>query len=382
MKLWLLALAFLALCIGCGGSSTSSIPTSNVQPRVSVNIRVTVPSQLLSTNVRSVVVTFVPVGEVVPPPIPPLTIDVASGSNDCTIAAGTTTCGGSLSVPLGQQNFTITLYSDVGGKGAQLGVKSFTATITGAGQTIDISSASGTLQVVATLQLVINPPQLISGTAANVTVSVNAFDGSGKIITSPYNVPVTIVAPPTVSPGQPPILTAPPIVNGMGATVATGPDQFFTFAYSGTTVGLPPSLEFMANALSVPSVSAQLTFVLPTPPPTPTPSPTPTPVPTLAVLATPTPGPITVQPNVLLFEAALQPAQTFSAAEPGFTSLTATSANPAVATVTAAGTTFSVAPVGAGSTLITVSDGAGRTGTVAAYVNQTTVIIQDRRRSH
>ncbi len=387
MRFWLLALALIAVSIGCGGGSSSPVQAPTPQPRLNVKIMVGVPSAVASKGVASVVVTFIPVGEVVPPPVPPLTINVAGGSSDCVAAGAQTSCSGNLSVPPGQQNFTIASFSGINGSGAQLSVRAFTATITTNGQTIDISNANGSIQVVATLQVVVNPPELLAGTAAPFTVLVNAYDGSGKLITSPYNIPVALVPPPPPSPGQPPIINPPPYsssvvlgTDGLVHITVTGPNQLFQFGYSGSFVNLPAGFTFSAFALSVPTASAQLTFATPTPVPTPTPTATPTPVPTLVPLATPSPGPVAVAPNVLFFEAPNQPAQTFVASEAGSTTFSAVSSNPAVATVSGTRNTFSVSPVGVGLAAITVTDGAGRTGTVYAYVNQSSVIISGHRR--
>ncbi len=382
MRWWFLVLLFAAATVGCGGGgSTTPLQAPTLQPRVSVKFEVGVPSGLVTAGVESVVVAYVPVGEVVPPAVTPLTIDVATGSSDCATVAAKVECSGTIGVPLGQQNFTISLFSKTNGLGAQLGVKAFTSIISGAGQTVDISSANGTVQIVAALRLVISPNSIAAGTASNFTVSVNALDASGRPILSPYNVPVTIIAPPTVSPGLPPILNGPsPGPDGMVSLAATGPGQLFPFAYTGTSVGLPAAFVFSASAQGAQTVSAALSVSTPTPAPTPTPTATPTPAPTVGPFSTPSPGPIAVAPNVLLFEAPNQPAQSFVASEAGTTAFTAVSSNVAVATVSGAGSTFSVTPVGVGLALITVSDGAGRTGTVNAYVNSSTVIISGRRR--
>ncbi len=385
MRFWLLALIVAAAAIGCGGGSSSPIAAPTLQPRFSVKIQVGVPSSLLTTGVQSVVVAYIPVGEIVPPPVAPLTINVASGSQDCAAVGAKLECSGVIDVPLGQQNFTITLYSGPNGTGSQLGVKSLTATITSAGQTIDISNTNGTIQIIASLQLVIVPPQIVAGTASTFTVSVNAYDGSGRAVTSPFNVPVSIAIPPTPAAGAPVLIPpsfSPNVVLGLSglAITATGPNQLFPFGYSGTLTNLPSAFTFSASAPGLAPVSAQLTVVLPTPPPTPTPSPTPTPVPTLPPLSTPSPGPVAVQPNIVFFTAANQPAQSFSASEPGVTTFAAASSNAAVATVSGSGSTFAVTPVGVGLAIITVTDNAGRTGTVDAYVNQSTVIISGRKR--
>ena len=391
MRWWLLLLLFAAAAVGCsGGGSSAPVQAPTLQPRVGVMFEVDVPSPLVATGVQSVVVAYVPVGEIVPPAIAPLDLDVGAGSSDCVSTAGRLVCGGTIDVPIGQQNFTLSLFSRPNGAGAQLSVKSFTATIKGAGQTIDISSANGAIEIIARLALVITPSKIVAGTASTFTVSVDAFDASGRLITSPYNVPVALIPPPTASPGQAPTVTDPspgPNVSlspttGALSIVATGPNQLFQFAYSGTNVGLPASFTFSASAAGAASVSAQLIVVEPTPPPTPTPSPTPTPVPTLGPFATPTPGAVAVAPNVLLFAAPNQPAQSFVASEAGVATFSAVSSNPAVATVNATGTTFDVTPVGVGLAVITVSDAAGNTGSVNAYVSSSTVIISGRRRHH
>ena len=388
MKYPLIAFFLAAAAVGCsGGGSSTPVESPTVQPRVTVKVEVAVPSALVTSGVQSVVVAFIPVGEIVPPAIAPLTINVASGSSDCVTTAGKTECSGTISVPLGQQNFTISLESGANGTGAQLGVKAFTASINGAGQIIDISSANGSIQIIATVQVVINPSSITAGTAATVNVSVDAFDSSGRLITSPYNVPVSLIPPPTASPGQPPTLTDPSpgpgvalLPTGVLAITATGPNQLFPFSYSGTSIGLPAAFVFSASAQGVTTVSSTLNVALPPPPPTPTPTATPTPAPTVGPFSTPSPGPIAVAPNVLLFEAPNAPAQSFVASEAGSAAFTAVSSNVAVATVSGTGSTLRVTPVGVGLAVITVSDGAGHTGTVNAYVNSSTIIISGRRR--
>ena len=382
------ALLATALGVACSaGGSSSPATVAGGASTYTVTFSVSVPSPILSSGAQSVAITYVPVGETVPAPAPPLIINVAPGSSDCATAAAKTVCSGTLAVPAGQQNFTLSVYPQAGGKGPQLTVKSFVEMITGATAAFDISNANGAVGVLSSVELVLTPATISYGTPSTIVVSIVPKDASGNTLAGALTQPVSIIAPPTPTPPAVPIFFAPTAVSGPANLDANGnpvildPARQYAFAYSGTRDNLSAQIPFTASAANIPPVTAYVTLTgVPTPQPSPTAVPTPTIPPSPTPIPVPTAGPVTVTPSVLLFEAPNAPAQIVVASESGVIAFSAISSDRSIATVTVSGTQCTVTPHAPGAAAITISGASGKTGTVFVYVSLVSITIQARSR--
>ena len=385
------ALSMLAGFSACGGGGSAgtpqAAPTNGAIAPVEFTVNVPITSAIarkpkyLSPNTASVTVALV----AVPPatPAPPLTINVTSGASDCSGG----TCSGTLSAPIGQQQFVVTTYDS---KGDVLSTGAVTVNVSPSSTSANVNSLTMTINGVATaLQFSASPSTVMSGVPASITLTLNALDATGAVILAPggYAGPVTLTQsdpnnlftqtsgtsalPPNgtqvYTPATIPV-TYPGLVTGIAGTAtvtatATGPSGPITQTVT-LTVALPPT--------PTPNPSATPT---PTPMPTATPTPTPSPTPTPNFLVT---------PNTLNFAGpAPQPTQTFTASESGVPSFTAVSSNTSIATVTPSGTTFTVtAGATQGTAFITVSDGLGGHATVTVNVGASqTITIQSGSRT-
>ncbi len=395
----LAALAFLAIAAGCGGGgSTMPSATPTQVPTADVGFTIVVPvgsgaarrrrPAALPASAESVTVTLVVAGAT--SASPSVTIDLFSSSNDCKASGANLSCTGSLTVPVGQQQFVVSTFNGPAGTGALLSTGSITVQVQPGGVSETLSNqVSLTLNpIVASITLSVTPSQIPLGTAQAVTIAVTASDPSGAIIIGPgsfANGPIDIDVP----------VPNPYFPSQLGTTIAsiTAPSTPITLQYQGAGLFTQPSggsLAFTASAANVPEVTASLAFVPPpSAPATPTPTPgaTLTPVPSLPPCVTPSPTPtpvpqFSVTPNTITFAGTgPQPTQTFTAFESGVTSFTAVSQNAAIATVSGSGTTFTVAAGStSGQTGIVVTDPNGGQATVTVTTSGQTICIQTKPR--
>lgn len=394
----ILCAAFVAGC-GGGGGSAITYPTPTVAPIETVTFAIVVPSgtsarhrNYISSSAESATIVLV----TVPPatPAPTLTINLVSGSPDCSTSAGGMTCSGTMNVPAGQQQFIVSTYDQPNGGGNQLSTGAITIEVSASSGNAENLSNSVSLtlnSIVATVALSVTPNSLNVAADQALSIALTAHDATGAIIIGPGNF------------AQGPIFVDVPLINDpffptlrgplVATFVAPGPAQ--TLTYDSTALLTHPqggTLTFTASGVNVTPATAVVNF-LPAPSSspviTPTPGPTLTPPPTIAPSQTPSPTPtpipqFSVAPNTLTYAGvAPQPTQTFTASETGVSSFTAVSQDTSIATVSGSGTTFTVtAGATSGRTGIVVSDPSGNTATVTVIVSGQTIIISTRGRTH
>lgn len=274
----------------------------------------------------------------------PQVFNLTPGSPGCSNGAGYTTCSEAAFFPSGQQTITITLYDGLNGTGKPLSTATTTATIV-AGQVNYISITLDGIVASAVVQINgASSASLPAGTAANLPVTVNAYDADHNLIIPPghYMSPITLNN--SDSSGK----------TSLSASSVNAPGAPLTLNYSGGSIAGTLTAEI------TPSVSG---------------SPEPDGAATLTVVA----AAPTVNPTSLNFSSAAT--QTFTATENGYSGpLSASSGNIQVATVTPASAngpsaTFTVTPVGGGTTTITVSDASSNTATVSVSVTGGVIVI-------
>lgn len=396
---YLAAIAFVAIAAGCGGGGGSTVPGASPTPPATADVAFTivVPAgsgaarrkkpAALPASAESVTVTLVVAGAT--SAAPSVTIDLLANMNDCKASRSNLSCSGSITSPVGQQQFIVSIYNGPSGTGALLSTGSITVQVQPGGVNETISNqVSLTLNpIVARITVTVTPSQVMLGTAQALTIVVTASDASGAIIIGPgsfANGPIDVNVP----------VPNPYFPSQLGATIAsiTAPSGPIALQYQGAGLFTQPSggsLTFTASSADVPDVTASVAFVPPpsgAATPTPTPGATLTPVPTLPPNVTPSPTPtpvpqFPVTPNTITFAGiAPQPTQTFTASESGVSSFTAVSLNTAIATVSGSGTTFTVsAGSTSGQTGIVVTDPNGLQATVTVITSGQTIVIQTKK---
>ena len=400
MRVGVSIFALAAIVAGCGGGGTTTPPMHAGVADATVRFVVEVPSKHaahrwepfdLASSAKSVVVTLV---QAPAPPTPTsVAIDVQPGAADCKPAHDGRECSRNMTVPAGDDQFTVYVYSKPDGNGALLAAGAIPPTeIQGGSSVYNLKTILLTLSsIVKRIALSVAPHETTVGVKRLFALTLTAYDATGAIILGPGKYSPSMVIQ------------------------LDDPDKFFgTKPFSRSVDGPRPPIEvkydgenrysmpgggeasFIASGGTLKPSSARVTFeAIPTASPSPTPhGPTPTPFPTLTPVptfspsptpsASPTPVPqFTVSPTQLTFAGTSpQPTQTFSAHEPGVNSFTATSQQPSIATVSGSGTTFTVtAQSTPGRTLIVVKDPSGKKATVTVIVSGQVIIIQSRRRT-
>jgi len=208
---------------GCGGgasSNTSATPTVTGAPTTgypvtqppgttsspangtSADFKIVIPNatasktagkvrhpQYISSGTQSVVISLTSVNGLAYSAIAPVTANLTPGSGNCVAGTGDTSliCTVSfVSVPMGTDGFTATLYDGLMGAGDALSTNKTTADVL-AGTVINVPL---TLQgIIKTLAVNVGAPSLAPGTVSSHPVTVTGYDASGAQIigSAPYN---------------------------------------------------------------------------------------------------------------------------------------------------------------------------------------------------
>jgi streptogramin lyase len=119
----------------------------------------------------------------------PVIADVAAGSSACTASAGGRTCTIAVTADIGDDTFTVTLYTGANATGAVLGSGSASQTVAaGSPFTVDV----GVLGIVASIKLTASVIEFTPGTATSATLSVTALDAGGNLIAGTYDSPIAL----------------------------------------------------------------------------------------------------------------------------------------------------------------------------------------------
>ena len=248
-------------------NATTGPSAPNSTGTASVDVTINVPTTTTSSSTRR-------------------SASILPGTKSASITVGgtssvlqcTTTCSGSLLVPLGVQTFVATLYNGPSATGNVLASGQATATIV-SGQRNVVNIAFG--GVVRSVAVTLNPTDLEPGTPATVAVNVAAKDAAGFTIVGadPYSASIALSNDDTTG------------STTLSTTDVTSPSAQVTLSYNGST---SVSLVNISASLSDKAVSVQAgTLKIHKPSPTPAPSATPssTPKPTTVSTPAPTPAP-------------------------------------------------------------------------------------------
>lgn len=269
------ALVFAAavLFTACGGGSSPgsapAVPTTSKNGMAKFTIAIPVSSassavkkpQYVSSNTKSATISVNGAAATLVP--------LTATSSNCTTGASGLQCNISVTAPIGNDTFVISLFASTDGTGSPLATQSISASIT-ANQTTPVDITLNA--VAASLSLALSNAAPQERAATDLTLTVTAKDASGATIIAPGNFASAITLADDDTSGA----------TSLSATQVAAPNaNTVTVHYSGAHV----VAHFTATSGTLAPASVTLQSV---PAPTPTPSPTPTATPT----PTPTPTPV------------------------------------------------------------------------------------------
>lgn len=202
------ALAALAAAVACGGggggsgSGPATLPGSTSSRNTTFSV--TVPSgsstsstqrkpAFVSPNAQSIAVAVSAIGS---SPGSPTVANISSTSPNCSAVTGAAPallCTLSLTSPVGNDTFVVTLYAGPNATGTVLGNSTVTATIAATGTTtVPVALGGVVAKIAVSLQGGYNA--IPGGYPATVPVMVQAMDPSGATIvgSAPYSNPITL----------------------------------------------------------------------------------------------------------------------------------------------------------------------------------------------
>lgn len=181
----------LAACSGGGGSSP--VPSGPVPQRSSSAVfDISIPAKsgkavaphYVSPSTQSLTIS------VNGATAPAITQNVTPTSSGCATSSGSITCSVSVTAPLGNDTFAVTLYSGTNATGSKLATGSVSAVIGNAPTSVAITLDG----VVDSVAIALANPMPPAGSAVTIPVAVTAKDASGATIISPgaYNPAITL----------------------------------------------------------------------------------------------------------------------------------------------------------------------------------------------
>lgn len=185
-------IAVLAACSGGSGGSTIPAAGSFSQHTSSAVFSISIPARTanarapryISPNTQSLTISVNGAST------PAVTQNVTPGSTGCTSSGASITCSVSVTAPVGNDTFAVTLFSGTNASGSQLATGSVTATVGSNPTSVDITLDG----VVDSVALSLADASPYAGSPATIAVSVTAKDASGATIISPggYSQPITL----------------------------------------------------------------------------------------------------------------------------------------------------------------------------------------------
>jgi hypothetical protein len=295
------AYGLAALLVGCGGSGTANsllpAPAAHVaatgNPTSSASIAPNTTQVLSSANTTPIAFDIV-----VPSSVQTKTLRAGKYVSSATKSAAisitnptlgtqttnvncTDSCVATVDVPVGVDQFNVTLYDAVGAVGNILSVGSATTTISAATSNRVSIAFEG---VPTHFAVNVTPAVWTIGTAATSTVTVTAYDADGNVIVGnqAYTTPITLTS--TDASGS----------TRLSQTTINSPAQSATLTYLGLGSIAQETIKATAGSISA---SSSLTLATPQPVATAQPTATPRPTPTVQ----PTSAPIS-QTHIMTFQ--------------------------------------------------------------------------------
>ncbi len=253
LRVWsrlVVVVSFFALAACAGGGGGKAVPPAAVAPNASpaptaatatgsVTLQISIPGAT-AAQLRRAPAFVSPSSQSMTIAVnggSPATVNLTSGSPNC--ASGTTpTCSATISAPVGNDTFIVTLYDAGGGSGHALATKTLTQTVS--------ANAANTIALV--LNGVVNRISLTpatqtvpAGVATAMPVIVNAYDAQNNIIVGPGNytdaggnaLTIALTAVQTTPTVQTPYTAGSATLS---ATTLTGPTTALTMSYDGNAL--------------------------------------------------------------------------------------------------------------------------------------------------